>query len=108
MRVLNQAHREAGYTTVMAAVLSASIVAVATTIVGLTSIVVSTHEAQVGADLAAVAAASALNAGGEACSAARQTARLNRATMVACEEIETDALVTVRVRGQEATARAGP
>lgn len=96
-----------GYATVLAASLAAGSVAVAVLIVSLAGGVLDSHRAQVGADLSAVAAASAFSMGQDACEVARYTAGLNHATLVACEMLDADALVTVRVRGRQATARAG-
>lgn len=97
-----------GYATVLAASLAAATVTVAVSIVYVAGGVLATHRAQVGADLSAVAAASALSVGQDACGVARHTAELNDSALIACEALEADALVTVRVRGKEATARAGP
>lgn len=73
--------------------------------------------AQAAADLAALAAASALADGADACAAAAEIAAANGATVLTCAPAGRDARVTVRVDGPRwlgqtadltAEARAGP
>ena len=66
------------------------------------------HEAQVAADLAAVAGAWALATGVDACAAARDTAALNDAAVETCTESGRDVIVTATVRGRSTQAKAGP
>lgn len=82
------------------------------------SVVVARHQAQAGADLAAIAAAAALPAGvAAACQRASQVGREMRADRVDCEVDDLDVVVRVEVAaafrrwglGQvRAAARAGP
>lgn len=85
---------------------------------GVVAAMVRAHRtAQAAADLAALAAASALQRGGEACLAADALAAANAATLVGCEVAGDDVVVRVRVTGPRwlgqtgdlaALARAGP
>ncbi len=75
------------------------------------------HRAVTAADLSALAASRASTVGLEGCAAAEETARLNRATLVACRMDEDVATVTARTTSQrwwghrwaaEIPARAAP
>jgi secretion/DNA translocation related TadE-like protein len=81
------------------------------------AMVVAHRQAQGGADLAALAGATAAARGGDACQAAREVARLNDGTVVACAVDAGTVTVEVRVPGPrwlgqqsdlDAWARAGP
>ena len=81
------------------------------------ALVVAHRTAQAAADLAALAAASALADGGDACSAAGMIASANAAELTSCAVEGRDARVEVRVPGPRwlglaadptAEARAGP
>ncbi len=87
---------------------------VATEVAGLVAV---RHRAASAADLSALAASRASVAGLEGCPAAEETARLNRATLVACRMDEDVATVTARTTSQrwwghrwaaEIPARAAP
>lgn len=87
---------------------------VATEIAGLVAV---RHRAASAADLSALAASRASSVGLDGCSAAEQTARLNRATLVACRMDADVATVTARTTSQrwwghrwaaEVPARAAP
>lgn len=87
------------------------IVAVTTLAAGVAAVgvqVADAHRAQVAAELAAVAGATALYRGALACGAASHTAALNHAAATGCELADGDVTVTATVRGAAATARAGP
>jgi secretion/DNA translocation related TadE-like protein len=78
--------------------------------------VVTHRRAESAADLAALAAAQALQEGGDTCAAARAVARANGARVDSCRIVGLDAVVGVRVDGPAllgglalpARARAGP
>ena len=106
-----------GYATIISASIVAAVVSLAMVVASLVSHTAGTHRAQVAADLAAVAAATALYGGhtaGEACGTARRTAEMNRADIAHCTVEGSDAVVTAAVRTSagarraEASARAGP
>lgn len=103
-----------GYATVFSASIVAAVVSLAIVVAGLVSVVAHTHRAQVAADLAAVAGATAFYAGADACGRARETAALNSATLAECvvvpgsEGAGTDVVVTTKVHSSTARARAGP
>ena len=97
-----------GYATVVSAGIITAVVALAVVVAGIVSHVVGSHQAQVAADLSAVAAATALYTGHEPCSAARTTALLNSAQVGQCAIAGVDVTVTVSVGRAKATARAGP
>lgn len=99
-----------GYATVASAGIIACLSALLLAVAGVVVHVSSRHEAQVAADLAAVAGTFALARGGEAdaCGQAAQVAELNGAAMVNCEILDRDVRVYVAVRHIETGARAGP
>ena len=106
-----------GYATIASACIIAAVVALALVVATAVSRTADTHRAQVAADLAAVAGATALHAGqgsgsggggGDACAVARETARLNGAELADCSITGTDVTVTAEVGGAEAAAKAGP
>jgi secretion/DNA translocation related TadE-like protein len=75
------------------------------------------HHLDGSADLAALAGATAFQSGEDACGAARQTAKDNTATVVACTVRDSDVLVSVQGNLQlpfglpsafQSAARAGP
>ncbi|HCT3315867.1 Rv3654c family TadE-like protein [Corynebacterium striatum] len=99
---------DAGYATVVNAGI---IVAIVSLLLGVTAVagrVAARHEAQVAADMAAVAAAWDHARGRDACAQARETAAHNESTLRECRVVERDVIVTVAVRRVEAVARAGP
>jgi secretion/DNA translocation related TadE-like protein len=75
------------------------------------------HHLDGSADLASLAGAAVLQSGGDACAVARETAKDNAATVVACSVVHSDVLVTVKESVQlpfglpgsfQSAARAGP
>jgi len=66
------------------------------------------HRAQVAADLAAIAAATAVYAGADGCAAAEETAGRNGASISECRIAGADVTVTAAIRGKEVTSTAGP
>jgi secretion/DNA translocation related TadE-like protein len=109
-------HDERGLATVAAIGLLAVLVLVAAVCVGGTALVLAHRRAQVAADLAALAGASALQRGADPCAAAgtiaeRQDARLARCVVDGADVVvETGVRVVAALGGAElpARARAGP
>lgn len=104
-RLLDDDH---GSATVTTAGIAAAVVSLALA-VALTGVrTADSHRARVAADLSAVAAASALYRGADACRWGSTTAERNGAEVTSCEFVAGDVVVAVRLRDAEATARAGP
>lgn len=102
---------ESGYATVAAAGVTAAVIALLSLIAWQAGALVAREQAQVAADLSAVAGAHALAAGAgdpEVCALAAETAGHNGAQLTACTVLAGDLITATRVRGQEAQARAGP
>lgn len=100
-----------GYATILSAGIVAAVVALALVVAALVSRTADSHRAQVAADLAAIAGATALytaQGDADACAAARTTAELNDAAIADCQIIGPDVTVTVTLRRAEAVAKAGP
>ncbi|WP_080793125.1 Rv3654c family TadE-like protein [Corynebacterium pacaense] len=100
-----------GYATVAAAGFSAALVSMLAIAALQMSALVAREQAQVAADLAAVAGAGALAAGvtaEHACGTARETAEFNGAELRSCAVEAEDLIVAAQVRGRSAGARAGP
>lgn len=97
-----------GSATVTASGIITAVVSLALAVVALGMQVADTHRVRVAADLAAVAGASALYRGADACAAARRTAELNSARLASCEFTAGDIVVAATRRRAEAAARAGP
>lgn len=66
------------------------------------------HQARLAADLAAVAGAFTHHYGEDGCAEASRVARLNHAELSSCHPEDMDIVLTARVGGEEAMARAGP
>ncbi|MFC9788095.1 Rv3654c family TadE-like protein [Rhodococcus sp. NPDC127528] len=109
---------ERGAATVLACFAMLALISLALVIGHLGAAVATRHRAQAAADLGALAAAAALDRGGEAaCAAARGVADRMRVTLRECRIEGWDAIVTVGVRAgltavgsgdAVAAARAGP
>ncbi len=99
---------EDGYATIAATGIIVAIISLLLVIAAVGSRVTARHEAQVAADLAAVAGAWALATGKDACAAADSTARDNGASLEECTDNAPDIIAVAAVRGQSATAKAGP
>ncbi|UQV57998.1 flp pilus-assembly TadE/G-like family protein [Corynebacterium pseudodiphtheriticum] len=101
-----------GYATVAAIGIILAIAAVALALVGVASHVVARHQAQLAADMAAVAAAEGLSQGDLPCPVAQRIAGLNHASVVSCRIDNRDVLLEVTagvsVTNAHAKARAGP
>ena len=97
-----------GYATILAASLAAALTGVIVVLAAVADTLIALHRAQVAADMAAVAAATALAEGHAACPVAESTARLNDAEPAACRVDGGDVVVTVTVSGRTGVARAGP
>lgn len=104
-RVLDDDH---GSATVTTAGITAAVVSLALAVVLIGARTADSHRARVAADLSAVAAASALYRGHDACEWGRTTAEHNGAEVTSCKFVAGDVVVAVRLREAEATARAGP
>lgn len=104
MRLLS----DEGSATITATGIITSVVSLALAVVALGVHVADTHRARVAADLAAVAGATAMYRGGDACATADRTAELNGARVVSCEVTAGDVVVAATRRRAEAAARAGP
>lgn len=99
---------EEGYATVVAAGIIAAVASLLLAVAAVASLVVAQHEAQVAADLAAVAGAWEVAMGRDACTKATEIATLNGAELGSCDVDGRDVEVTARLRGRSAIARAGP
>lgn len=99
---------EEGYATVVAAGIIAAVASLLLAVAAVASLVVAQHEAQVAADLAAVAGAWEVAKGRDACTQATEIAALNGAELGSCDVDGRDVEVTARLRGRSAVARAGP
>jgi secretion/DNA translocation related TadE-like protein len=102
---------------VWAVVLVALLTTVALVATAAGGFVVAHRQAQLGADLAALAGATAARDGGDPCAAARRIAQDNRAELTGCDVDGQDVVVRVQVhrkgpfavaRDLRARARAGP
>jgi secretion/DNA translocation related TadE-like protein len=116
MRAGRSARDEQGAAVVVGVALVAVLVLVAGVCVGTVAIVLAHRRAQVAADLASLAAAAALQRGGDACGAATSIAGRHDALVTACAVEGTSVLVTTAVTlppalgGEQlrARSRAGP
>ncbi len=108
---------ERGAATVLVVAMAAVVLVVGCAVAGATGLVVAHRRAQAAADLAALAAAGALQRGGDPCGAAADLAGRNDARLVTCEVRGADLVVRVTVAGPDpgpwpvdlvGTARAGP
>lgn len=108
---------QAGAATLLAVAMAGVLMLVGAALGVVGAMVVAHRQAQAGADLAALAGATAAARGEDACSAARAVAILNDGTVVACSVDQGNVTVEVRVPGPhwlgqqadlEARARAGP
>ena len=97
-----------GSATVTATGIVTSVVSLALAVVAFGVHVSDTHRARVAADLAAVAGATAMYRGADACASADRTAQLNGARVVSCEVTAGDVVVAATRRRAEAAPRAGP
>lgn len=97
-----------GYATIATAGIIAAIASILLVVVGVSAQVITRHQAQVAADMAAVAGAYSLALGDDACAQAKKVAGLNGAGLEGCRIVRRDVIATVTVRGRAATAKAGP
>ncbi|WP_342318891.1 Rv3654c family TadE-like protein [Corynebacterium mayonis] len=105
---MNRCGNDEGYATVATAGITTAIVSLMLAVAAAGGHVANSHRAATAADLAAVAAATALYEGFDACAAARRTATLNGASVGACHLKGEDVIVTARIGIAEHSARAGP
>ena len=108
---------QTGAATLLAVAMAGVLMLVGAALAVVGAMVVAHRQAQAGADLAALAGATAAARGGDACQAARDVARLNDGTVVACAVDGGTVTVKVRVPGPrwlgqqsdlDARSRAGP
>lgn len=99
---------EEGSASVVAAGIITAVVALAITVIAIGARAADQHRVRTAADLAAVAGATALYTGGNACTVAEETARMNAAAVRSCVIEGGDVTVEVRIAGAQATAKAGP
>lgn len=99
---------EEGYATVVTAGIIAAVASLLLAVAAVASFVVARHEAQVAADLAAVAGAWEVAKGRDACTKAEEIAVLNGAELGSCVIDGRDVEVTAQLRGRSVIARAGP
>lgn len=97
-----------GYATILSAGIIAAVVALALVVAALVSRTADSHRAQVAADLAAIAGATALYGDGDACAVADETAELNGAAIADCQITGADVTLTAILGRAEAKAKAGP
>ncbi|MBI8989918.1 TadE-like protein [Corynebacterium sp. CCM 8863] len=102
-------HRERGSATLVAAVAIAAFTVLTLVVLEGVVDVLDRHRAQVAADLAAVAAATALWSGDDACAVASRTAARNSGGRLrGCRTEGADVIVAVAVGDATVRARAGP
>ncbi|NLA56784.1 MAG: TadE-like protein [Corynebacterium humireducens] len=94
--------------TIVTAGVAAALFSLGVVLLGAAGQVSAQHEAQVAADLAAVAGASAVYRGEDGCTVAVAVAGDNGASLRDCRGAGADLTVTVRIRGREVTSTAGP
>lgn len=108
---------EAGAATLIVLAVSGLVMFIGLALAGVASIVLTQRSAQAAADLAALAGASAVASGADACSAAGVIAEANGAALATCELTGSVVTVGVRAGGPRlagrryditAAARAGP
>jgi len=108
---------EAGAATLLAVAMAGVLMMLGAALAVVGAMVLAHRQAQASADLAALAGAAAAARGGDACQAARDVARLNDGTVIACAVDGGTVTVDVRVPGPrwlgqqadlDARARAGP
>lgn len=112
----NRVSDDAGAATVFATLLVAALLVITVGGLAVGSVVLARHRAQAAADLAALAAAQGIAAGGPAaCRRAQNVAEAMRARLRGCDVAGLDVTVSVSVdtglrlgRKAEAAARAGP
>lgn len=99
---------DTGTASITAAGVIAALVSLLILVAVLAKGMIHSHQAQVTAELAAVAAAHALYRGEEPCEVADQVVRRNAGQRVTCHVEGEDVLVTVGIGGKKVRARAGP
>jgi len=94
--------------TIVTAGVAAALFSLGVVLLGAAGQVSAHHEAQVAADLAAVAGAFAVYHGEDGCAVAAVVAEDNGASLSGCRGTGADLTVTARIRGREVTSTAGP
>ncbi|WP_349293718.1 Rv3654c family TadE-like protein [Corynebacterium suedekumii] len=97
-----------GYATIATAGFAAALLTLYAAVGAAAALVIAHHEAQVAADLAAVAGAFAVYRGEDACGAADAVAGYNGASIRTCTVSGADVTVSAVVRGREVSSTAGP
>ena len=117
LNVRERAHGERGAGSVLAVAMMGLLVTVTVATAGLGGVVATHRSAQSAADLAALAAATALQDGADACAQAAQVAARNRAELAGCEVTGWNVSVVVTAHSAplpggvldlDARSRAGP
>ncbi|AZA12275.1 Rv3654c family TadE-like protein [Corynebacterium gerontici] len=98
---------EQGNATILAAGIAAALALVLGVLLLAASAVIHTHQAQVAADMAAVAGAYAEAEGRFGCPVATQVLEANQAQMLTCDSEGGDVQIQANIGGQVAAARAG-
>ncbi|MBV7282436.1 Rv3654c family TadE-like protein [Corynebacterium sp. TAE3-ERU30] len=99
---------ERGYATVLLVAMIAVLCSILAGMATVGSLLIARHQAQLAADMAAVAGAYAHSDGHDGCRMAEEVARHNSAALGSCAVDGADIIVQTVVRGREAVARAGP
>ena len=99
---------ERGYATVLLVAMIAALCSILAGMATVGSLLIARHQAQLAADMAAVAGAYAHSGGHDGCSVAGEVVRNNNADLGSCAVEGADIVVRTVVRGREAVARAGP
>ncbi|MBZ8177561.1 TadE-like protein [Corynebacterium poyangense] len=102
-----QPHDE-GYATITAVGIITALISVGLVLMAAGAWVISAHQSQSAAEMAAISAAYAHYQGKSACSEAAEISLQNKATLQSCRVEESDVIVETSVRGRRAQARAGP
>ncbi|MFH0412943.1 Rv3654c family TadE-like protein [Corynebacterium sp. L4756] len=97
-----------GYATVASSGIIIAVLSLFLAVAMIISHVAAHHQAQVAADMAAIAGAFAHVTGEDGCAQATAIGVANNASVQACSVLGQDIQVTVSVRTQNASAKAGP
>ena len=99
---------DSGYATVASSGIIIAVVALLAVVAVVIARVISFHEAQVAADMAAISGAFAQVSGEDGCAEAARIALSNDGILAACTVKGNDVQVAITVREQTAHAKAGP
>lgn len=99
---------DSGYATIASSGIIIAAISLLVIVAAVVSRVIAAHEAQVAADMAAIAGAFAHVGGEDGCAEAGRIALLNGGTLDACTIRGQDVQVAITMREQTAHAKAGP